>query len=119
MEHRILLVEDDATTREIVTCLLRSAGYGVEPVGGAGAATTCLNLSRYTLVISDWFLPDGNGITVADEAASLGAKTLIISDFLFQVPRGAERHRLVTKRLGPKAILAAVEQAIGGAVVER
>ena len=56
-ENRILLVEDEPTTREIVTHVLREAGYAVDTVGSAGAATTCLETVPYALVITDWFLP--------------------------------------------------------------
>lgn len=113
-ETRILLVEDDPTTREILTELLRREGYEIDSVASVGAGTTCLQSIRYALVISDWLLPDGSGIDVADLAAQQGSKTLILSDYLFQLPgRAAERHQLLTKRLDPAMIVAAVRRAIG------
>src|ERR1700757_553911 len=114
-ELRILVVEDEATTREILTEALRSEGYSVDSVATAGAAATCLQSIRYALVISDWLLPDGNGIDVADQAVQLGARTLIVSGYLFRLPGGAaERHELLPKRLGHAEIVAAVRRAIGG-----
>src|ERR1700740_301698 len=114
---RILVVEDEATTREILTELLRGSGYQVDSVATAGAATTCLGSIGYALVICDWLLPDGNGIDVADQAAQLGSKTLIVSDYLFRLPGGAaDRHELLTKRFDPAVILAAVHRAIGSPV---
>jgi len=65
-EKHILLVEDEAIFREILTYFLRGKGYVVDAVGSAGAAITCLESARYALVISDWLLPDGNGVDVAD-----------------------------------------------------
>jgi DNA-binding response OmpR family regulator len=113
LESRILLVEDEPTTRKILTYMLRGEGYQMDSVGSAGAARTCLESIRYAVVISDWLLLDGSGIDVADAAADLGSKTLIISDFLSTLPGGAaERHDLLTKRLDPTLIVAAVRRAI-------
>src|ERR1700693_4356028 len=78
-EKRILVVEDEATTREILTDVLRGEGYEVDSVATAGAATTCLQSINYALVLADWVLPDGDGIDVADAAAQLGSKTLVVS----------------------------------------
>jgi two-component system, OmpR family, response regulator len=118
-DNRILLVEDEPTTREILTYVLREEGYAVDSVGSAGAATTCLEAIPYALVIADWFLPDGNGIVVADAAAELGAKTLIISDLVFQLPGGvAGAHQLLPKRVGATEIVAAVQRMIGKPMVE-
>jgi two-component system, OmpR family, response regulator len=68
-EQRILIVEDEATTREILTELLRGEGYEVDSVATAGAATTCLDSIFYSLVLADWVLPDGDGTDIADSAA--------------------------------------------------
>ena len=111
-ENRILLVEDEPTTQEILTHVLPEAGYPVDTVRSAGAAISCLETLRYTLVIVDWFLPDRNGSEVADAAAELGAETFIISDLVFQLPQQiAGRHELLSKRMGPTEILAAVRRS--------
>jgi DNA-binding response OmpR family regulator len=113
-EKRILLVEDEATTREILTEVFRGEGYSVDSVATAGAATTCLDSIFYALVVADWVLPDGDGTDLADTAAQLGSKTLIITGYLSDLPAGvAERHELVSKRLGYPEIVAAVRRAIG------
>jgi DNA-binding response OmpR family regulator len=119
LERRILLVEDEATTREILTYALRGEGYVVDAVVSAGAATLCLESTPYAVVIADWLLPDGNGADVADAAAKLGAKTFIISGYIRGLPDdAAARHELLTKRVGPTEIVAAVRQAIGSPVDE-
>lgn len=113
-ENRILLVEDEPTTRELVTYALREAGYVLDAVGSAGAAATCLETVSYDLVIVDWFLPDGNGAEVADAAAERGSKTLVISDFVFQIPgRAVGGHELLSKRLASTEIVPAVYRIIG------
>ena len=111
---QILLVEDEPTGREILAEVLRGQGYGVDVASGAGAAKLCLESHGYALVIADWLLPDGSGVDVADTAAGLGAKTLIVSGLLFQLPGAARlRHELILKSLGPAAVVEAVRRAIG------
>lgn len=116
-ENRILLVEDEPTTREIVTHVLRLAGYDLDAVGSVGAATTCLEMMPYALVIVDWFLPDGNGADIADVAAERGSKTLVVSDLVFQLPSNvAGAHELLQKRVLPTEIVAVVRAMIGNPV---
>jgi DNA-binding response OmpR family regulator len=114
-EPRILFIEDEPTTREIVTYVLREEGYAVDSVASAGAALTCLQSLSYTLVIADWQLPDGDGIYLADRAASLGARTLIVTGHVADLPAGtATRHPLLTKPVNPKGLLEVIERLIGG-----
>lgn len=113
-EKRILLVEDEATTREIMTELLRGQGYAIDSVATAGAATTCLQTIPYGLIIADWVLPDGDGIDVADSAAHLGAQTLVVTAHADGLPEGvAERHRTLSKPVNHKEVLSIIRDAIG------
>ena len=70
-EKLILLIEDEATTRAILTEVLRGEGYAVDSVATAAAATTCLGTIFYELVVADWVLPDGDGVDVAVRRPSL------------------------------------------------
>jgi two-component system cell cycle response regulator CpdR len=115
-ENRILLIEDEATSRELLTYVLEGEGYAVDAVETAAAAIAQLESTQYTLVIADWLLPDGNGIDLADHAAKLGAKTFIVSGYLIGLPAGAaERHVLFRKPVRPEELAEAVQQAIGPA----
>jgi CheY-like chemotaxis protein len=113
--RRILLVEDEPTTREILAEVLRGEGYTVDTVAAVSAANVCLKSLAYELVVSDWLLPDGDGVAVADAAAALGFKTLIVSGVISELPGDAHlRHRLISKSLGPLALVSAVRATIGG-----
>jgi DNA-binding response OmpR family regulator len=113
--NRILLIEDEATTRELLTHVLRGEGYTVDVADTSATAATHLESGRYTLVIADWLLHDGNGIDLADRAAKLGAKTIFFSEHLFRLPAGAAvRHQLMMKPVRPHEMVAAVRRAIGG-----
>jgi CheY-like chemotaxis protein len=113
-EKRILLIEDEATTRAILTGVLREEGYAVDSVATAAAATTCLGTISYEVVVADWVLPDGDGADIADMAAQLGSKTLIVTGHLSDLPPGvADRHQLRSKQAGYAEILSAVRQLVG------
>jgi len=55
-----------------------------------------------------------DGFDIADAAARVGSKTVVISGYLSELAAGAtERHQLFAKPLSPAVIVAAVKGAIG------
>jgi len=119
-EKRILLVDDEASTSQLLANVLRVEGYAVDAAATFAEAMGCLDKTSYALVIADWRLPDGDGFIVAETAAARGAKTLLMSGYLFQMPQGtAGRYETLMKPLRPSEIVAAVERSIGGAGVSR
>ena len=115
-DKRILLVEDEADIRDLLTRVLVSQGYLVDAASGVAEAWQCLDRHSYALAIVDWRLPDGDGIVVAEAAAALGAATFVMSGYLFQMPGGrADRHETLMKPVRPSEIIAAVERRIGKA----
>jgi len=112
-EDRILLIEDEATSRELLTYVLEGEGFAVDAVENAAAALARLQSTDYAVVIADWLLPDGNGIDIADRAKELGAKTFIVSGYLIGLPAGArERHMLFRKPVRPEELATAVREAM-------
>jgi two-component system OmpR family response regulator len=85
-ENRILLIEDEAATRELLSHVLMAAGYAVDVAETASIAGARLASTTYALVLADWRLPDGDGIELADRAAEAGASTAIMSGYLFPAP---------------------------------
>ena len=56
---------------------------------------------------------------IADAAADLGAKTFVMSGYLFQMPGGrAERHETLMKPLRPAELIEAVARRIGKSTPE-
>jgi DNA-binding response OmpR family regulator len=110
----ILLIEDEATTREISLLILEGAGYEVEAANCAEIAHQRLSSARYSLVIADWLLTDGDGIYLADRASGLGAATLIVTGHISDLPPGTgRRHHLITKPFSPAGLLTVVRAIIG------
>ena len=117
-EKRILLVEDEPLINELLANALAGEGYKVDLARTLNEAMSFLDRSRYELVIADWRLPDGDGLLVADTGSELGAKTFVMSGYLFQMPGGrADRHETLMKPLRPSELIAAVERAVGKAGV--
>ncbi|MBR0551596.1 nitrogen regulation protein NR(I) [Stakelama marina] len=66
----ILVVDDDAAIRTVVTASLRRAGYSVRSAETLAGMRDELNKRIPALLISDVVLPDGDGLDVVTELAS-------------------------------------------------
>ena len=64
---RILVVDDDASVRHVLTALLTSEGYGVNTAASAIEALELAGSSEVHLVISDMKMPDRDGFWLLDQ----------------------------------------------------
>jgi DNA-binding response OmpR family regulator len=114
---RILLVEDERNLGELLVHVLVSAGFAVDLAPTVAEAEQRLaQSSDYGLVITDWRLPDGDGIALADRAAGLGMNTALLTGYAFQMSAEiATRHEVWLKPMRPVELIDAIEQRIGGA----
>lgn len=58
----ILVVDDDAGLRTVVTRILTAAGYEVSQVASGREALEAVQRTRFDLVITDVYMPDMDGI---------------------------------------------------------
>lgn len=78
-EHiRILLIEDEAPSREALTLLLKGAGYHVTGTGSGQEAFAFLAASPFDIIITDLFLPDLNGIDILKQVKALSPAIEVI-----------------------------------------
>jgi DNA-binding response OmpR family regulator len=111
---RILFVEDEREVANMLGIAMRADGYNVDLAGTVDRALTLLGSAKYDLVVSDWRLPDGDGLDVADEALRGGAKTLILTGYLLEIPaRRAIAHELLMKPVRPVELSDTVKRIIG------
>jgi two-component system, NtrC family, response regulator AtoC len=68
---KILLIEDEAPSREALALLLKSAGFEVAGAGSGQEAFEKLAADRFDIVITDLFLPDLDGIDILKRVKSL------------------------------------------------
>jgi DNA-binding response OmpR family regulator len=66
---RILLVDDDEDTRELVALALSRDGWEISQAGDAAGGLGLLRRAAFDLVITDYELPDGTGGQLLMEAA--------------------------------------------------
>ena len=117
---RILVVDDEDLVRDYFENALTAGGYEVDLAATAERAYALLAEREYALVIADWWLDDGNGLSIANDASGRGAKTFVSSGFQLELlGENAQRHRLVRKPVSPNDLLAAVRDAIGDPGISR
>ncbi len=61
---RILLVEDDTRTAELVAAFLRQEAFEVDVIGDGSVAIAHIQAESPDLVVLDWMLPGADGLTV-------------------------------------------------------
>ena len=82
MPSRILVVDDEASLREMLQILLKRQGYKVETADGVSAARRKITQNApYDAVITDLLMPDGTGMEVlqAVEERASETQTLMIT----------------------------------------
>jgi CheY-like chemotaxis protein len=109
----ILLVEDDPLVRPVMLHTLLAAGYRVDAAANAADARERLGSRSYDLVVTDGRLPDGSGLSIADEAKERGAKALVVTGHALRfVNADLGRHDYLLKPLRPAELISAVRQYV-------
>ena len=75
---RVLVVDDEASIRDLLSKTLALAEYDVELAPDGPAALECLRLDRYDLLITDLQMPGMDGFTVIQAARRLNADLSVI-----------------------------------------
>lgn len=74
---RILLVDDEPTQRLIMARLLKRAGYEVETAGNGREALARLETGDFQLMITDWEMPEMDGIALCSAVRALQNKAYV------------------------------------------
>jgi DNA-binding response OmpR family regulator len=64
-EHRVLLIDDDAAIREMISDYLKLQGYGILEAENAAAARTLLAQQKPSVVLLDISMPGEDGLSLA------------------------------------------------------
>ncbi len=99
---KVLIVDDDQESRELLSEVLEANGYSVGAVGNGAAARAALAQDGdYAVVIADLRMPDGSGLELLRDLrrANFKQEIILMSSFL----SGADRQRALD--LGARAFL--------------
>jgi two-component system response regulator PilR (NtrC family) len=113
---RILLVEDDYDIRLVVEHVLVAEGHYVDMADTVQSARELLDCRDYDLVLTDGRLPDGLGMTLADQAQEKDIPALVLTGYAFilrELAIDPDKYRVLLKPLRPKEILKAVADVLG------
>jgi CheY-like chemotaxis protein len=123
---RILVVDDDAEVRKIVTTILESIGFLVVAVDGANAALSLIEGDQPDAVLTDIHMADGDGfelinairdrgLSIPIVAMSGGSGTLSGTDHL-ELARKLGAAAIVDKPFRSSHLAEAIDRAIDGRV---
>jgi CheY-like chemotaxis protein len=113
MPDRILIVEDDELSREVLALLLQSEGYEVESVDSGDAALVHLETMRPlpSVVLTDMQMPGATGDALARQLRGLcGAETLVLGMSASESEDGTGREfdGFLLKPFGMEALAATI-----------
>ena len=74
----VLVVDDEADLRELVSLTLLRLGLDVDTAESVGAARTLLEQRRYSLCLTDMRLPDGTGLDLVREVAQASGPPIAV-----------------------------------------
>jgi signal transduction histidine kinase/CheY-like chemotaxis protein len=66
-DHSVLVIEDDATTSELMAKLLKKEGYGVIQAGNGRIALECMAIEAPALILLDLMMPEMDGFQFVAE----------------------------------------------------
>ena len=114
---RILVVDDDAGIRDLVSEYLADHGYAVEVAANARAMTAIAAMRAPDLVILDVMLPGEDGLAICKRIAGAGGPSIIMlsamgedADRVVGLELGADDY--VAKPCNPRELLARVRAVL-------
>jgi len=74
----VLIIEDDQPTAKQLFKLLKSEKYSCDIAYGYNEAKEFLDKSKYSILLLDWNLGDGDGLTLLKEQRDMGIETPVL-----------------------------------------
>jgi len=75
---RILIIEDEITLNRTLQEALIDFGYQVDAAENYKDAEYFIDIRNYDLVLTDWMLPDGDGITLCKMVKNRSSRTAVV-----------------------------------------
>lgn len=118
MAKKILVVDDSASMREVISSTLQAEGYDTVQAGDGRDALGKMEGGRFNLIISDVNMPNMDGITFLREVKSMAAHrftpvvmlTTESQEDRKEQGRAAGAKAWIIKPFQPQQLLAAVQK---------
>jgi CheY-like chemotaxis protein len=101
----VLVVDDDAGLRDSIRALLESLGFLVSTAANAREAIVEVGAQRPDLILTDIYMPEGDGYELISAMRSFGETIPIVAMSGGALQYGIEDHLGMAKRLGAEATL--------------
>jgi DNA-binding response OmpR family regulator len=122
---KILIVDDDRTTRRLIELQLRGAGHAVVQAGDGRKALEQARRERFDLVLLDVWMPGMDGLELLEKLSELERAPRVLmmtaddaSETLLRAIR-RRAYRYLTKPVEPAQLLEVVEAALRAAPEQR
>ncbi|GGA80298.1 histidine kinase [Neiella marina] len=121
LNKRILLVDDNAHTLEVLEVLLRNFGFQVTCASNGNEALDKYQPDQIDLVLLDWQMPGMDGVQVAEQILAMEAQepariimiTAYGNDELDDRLRALNLHTVLHKPISPSSLLDGIMEAFG------
>lgn len=123
-EGRILVVDDDANTRELLRIILRSAGYQIDEAFSAEESIAMLRRGDYDLVTLDIMMPEVDGFECCRRIREFSRVPIIfitardqLYDEILGLEAGADD--FITKPFQRESVIGRIRAALRRVAIER
>lgn len=116
--QKILVVDDDRSTRHLIRLQLRSAGYSAETAADGASALARLGRKSFDLVLLDIWMPGMDGLEVMARLREKPDSPKVIVMTADDAPETVlkalreQAHRYVTKPIEPKELILLIQEVL-------
>ena len=100
----VLVVDDDPVSSAQLSALAKAAGYSAHVVQNGREAWDALQLARYRVVISDWYMPELDGLELCRRVRARRNEPYIY--FILVTSRGGKQQYLTGMQAGADDFIA-------------
>src|SRR5207245_10749053 len=100
----VLVVDDDPVSSRQLSAVAQAAGYSVSAVQNGQEAWDALKLSRFRVVISDWYMPELDGVELCRRVRARRNEAYVY--FILVTSRGGKQQYLTAMQAGADDFIA-------------
>jgi phosphoserine phosphatase RsbU/P len=100
----VLVVDDDPVSSAQLSALAKAAGYSAHAVQNGREAWDALQLARYRVVISDWYMPELDGVELCRRVRARRNQPYVY--FILVTSRGGKQQYLTAMQAGADDFIA-------------